>query len=487
MYHGFVAMLFVLVCASSAPAQRDTAWSKLYLRDLDSLRAAIAANHPGAIDDQNPEFARTLDRAYQEARALAPKIKDFSAFRIGLTRFIDAFEDEHLGVSFARQVESLREAGIMVRYQNDAFEVTAVDQRYGNSRLLGSKVLTCDGIPARSVFASRVLWWRGRSDIQADWHRQAPLFFVDYGPPTPRAPRSCTFDVQGSRIIQSLQWRTTARADFEAVLRRTNASQPRERGVDRVAQRRLWVRLPTFSANADPQLSAMRGMLDSLRSFVQATPDWELIVFDLRNNSGGSSTWGDEIAKIVFGEQWVQQATSYLYDGVYTEWRLSEDNIRSLRGIEQQITKRDGAESAGVRNFRTFVDSAEAHFKRGMKYYGTKQTRSHVAPPAAVSLPGKIVVITTSACFSACLDFMDRVRLHPAVVQVGETTGVDTNYMENWGGQISELTRWSYPLKVYRNRRRAMNVAYVPKVAYEASLNADAPLRDLILENFQKW
>jgi hypothetical protein len=482
-----IATVFVFVLTAPAAAQQDTSWSKLYLRDLDSLRAAIAANHPGAVDEQNPAFARTLERAYREARSLAPKVKDFSAFRIGLTRFIDEFEDEHLQIGFTRQVDSLREAGIVVRWQAREFVVADVDQRYGKSRLVGSKVVTCDGIPATNLFIDRVLWWRGRAQIEADWYRQAPLLLVDYGPPLPRAPRSCTFDVQGTRIIQQLQWRTSARTDFEAMVRRSMPAQPRTLGVEQVAPRKLWVRLPTFSAHADPQLSAMRATIDSLRAFVNAHRNWELIVFDLRGNSGGSSTWGDEIAKIVFGEEWAGRATSYLYDGVYTEWRLSADNIRSMRGIEQQITKRDGAESAAARSFRTFVDSAEAQFKRGVKYYGTAQPRTNAPAPAAVALPGKIVVITTPACFSACLDFMDRMRLHPAVVQVGQTTGVDTNYMENWGGPISELTRWGHPLKVYRNRRRAMNEAYVPRVPYEASLEDDTAVRDWILENFVAW
>src|SRR5687768_7538741 len=121
MYKLIVATILVFALPSLGSSQQDTAWHKLYLRDLDSLRAAIAANHPGALDEQNPEFARTLERAYREARALAPKLKDFSAFRIGLTRFINAFEDEHLQIGFARQLDTLREAGIVVRWQGREF------------------------------------------------------------------------------------------------------------------------------------------------------------------------------------------------------------------------------------------------------------------------------------------------------------------------------------------------------------------------------
>jgi hypothetical protein len=483
----FAAVLSVTFAAPLA-AQQDTAWSKLYQRDLDSLRAAISANHPGAIDQENPQFARTLERAYKEASALAPQIKDFASFRIALARFIDEFEDEHLQIGFSRQVDSLREAGIVVSYRGGAFVVADVNERYPDrTHLIGARVLTCDGTPARNVFRDRVLWWRGRESIEADWYRQAPMFFVDFGPPTPRAPSSCTFDVGGTSINVPLQWRTTARTDFNAAVQRVFAVAPRKFATERVNTRSLWVSLPTFSAHVDPQLTQMRATLDSLRAFVASVPNWDLLVFDLRGNSGGSSSWGDEIAKIVFGEQWASQAASYLSDGVFTEWRLSEDNIRSIRAIHAQIAKRDGADAPSARNFAAFVDSAEAAWKRGAKYHGARETRAGLRAPAPVKLPGKIVVITTPSCFSACLDFLDRMRLHPDVRQVGQTTGVDTNYMENWGGKISDLTSWGHPLKVYRNRRRAMNEAYNPHVTYVGSLEDDAAVREWVVKNFRGW
>jgi hypothetical protein len=486
-----LAFLTVLCCLSlirTGYAQADTSWSALYLRDLDSLRAAIAANHPGAIDAQNPEFARTLERAYRDARALSPRITNFSSFRIGLARFINEFEDEHLQIGFSRQVDSLSEAGIIVHYRSGKFQVVDVHQRYPNrAALMGATLVSCDALPARNVFRDRLLWWRGREAIEADWYRQAPLFFVDFGPPTPPAPKSCIFDSNSTTIKLPLQWRTTARTDFNAVVQRTSPTVARAISSERIDPRALWVNLPTFAANTEPQLGAMRAALDSMRAFVSGVPDWQLIVFDLRGNDGGSSTWGDEIAKIVFGSAWAAQATSYLFDGVYTEWRLSEDNIKSMRGIQAQIAKRDGPDAPNAQNFKAFVDTAEAQLKRGIPYLGTRQTRTGAPLPAPVALPGRIVVITAPACFSACLDFLDRMRLHPAVRQVGQTTGVDTNYMENWGGEISALTRWGHPLKVYRNRRRGMNEAYQPHIPYEGALENDAALRSWVMGNSRNW
>jgi hypothetical protein len=78
-------------------------------------------------------------------------------------------------------------------------------------------------------------------------------------------------------------------------------------------------------------------------------------------------------------------------------------------------------------------------------------------------------------------------RLHPAVVQVGQPTGVDTDYMENWGWPLpSGLSRIGHPMKVYRNRRRANNEAYLPHVRRDA-LRDDAALRAWIIANVERW
>jgi hypothetical protein len=102
-------------------------------------------------------------------------------------------------------------------------------------------------------------------------------------------------------------------------------------------------------------------------------------------------------------------------------------------------------------------------------------------------VPGAVVVITSASCFSACLDVLDVVRLHPAVVQVGQTTGVDTDYMENWGWPLpSGLSQIGYPMKVYRNRRRANNEAYAPDVRRD-DLHDDEAVRRWVLAGYAGW
>jgi hypothetical protein len=79
-------------------------------------------------------------------------------------------------------------------------------------------------------------------------------------------------------------------------------------------------------------------------------------------------------------------------------------------------------------------------------------------------------------------------RLHPGVVHAGQTTGVDTHYMENWGAQLpSGLVTIGYPMKVYRNRRREHNEPYVPHVPYEGDITDTRTVCDWIVRNHASW
>lgn len=482
------ALALAAAHASALRAQADTVWSALYLTDLDSAYAFIAANHPGMVDTLNPEFARTLETAYAEARRAADSVRTFSSYRIALSRFGNRLQDEHLSIGSSRPLEGVRDAGIFPVYQGGAFVVADVDERYGaaGERIRGARVVSCGGRPADTLFRERVLSWRGRPNVEADWYRLAPAFFMDYGPPTPPGPASCRFRVGRRTIELALQWAPSAGSQTSQRMRRLGEFEARPLALQRLEGGRvLWVDVPTFAVNSAREVAAMNALIDTLRAEMARRRDWRLLVFDLRGNSGGSSVWGDRIAAAVFGDEWARQAGAWLSDGVYTEYRVSPFNAGVMHELVKQSEQRYGAESEQTARTRALADSMAAALARGARLWGVAKRRQGVPRPAPVAVPGRIVVITSASCFSACLDFLDRMRLHPAVVQVGQTTGVDTNYMENWGTRLpSGLAQIGYPMKVYRNRRRANNEAYPPHVRYEGSLRDTAALRAWILRRF---
>jgi hypothetical protein len=469
----------------------DTVWSEIYRADLDSLRAFIAANHPGAVDTRNLDFARTLESAYDEAVRDTSRITSYASYAIALARFGNRFQDAHLKIGGTRPLGAIRDAGIYPIYRAGGFMVADVDARYGRlgPALLGATVLGCGPLDVRQVFSTRVLTWRGRPSVEADWYRWAPLLFTDYGPPTPPAPQSCRFAIADRTVEIPLQWREVDANTVREKQQALTSMPARALVVERQDEgKTIWVNVPTFAVDGEAPVARMRAMLDSLRLALKSAPNWSLLVFDLRGNDGGSSRWGDEIARIVLGERWLRQAHAWLGDGVFTEWRVSQFNVDAIGSLVEQIESRHGTDSDDAKRMRVFRDSMTAALARGDSLHGAKQRRRNVKKPATARLPGRIVVLTSASCFSACLDFLDRMRLHPAVIHAGQTTGVDTHYMENWGTLLqSGLVAIGYPMKVYRNRRREHNEPYIPHALYEGDITDTRTVRDWIVRNDASW
>lgn len=370
--------------ALSAETIQEADWSRILLNDLEAARQLIAENHPGPVDDENPEFRRALVSAYEEAKSAAPQVKSGSDYARAIRRFAGSFKDGHLVINVSQSLETAPE-------EPGAAQVQAM--------------------PARPLRLSKL--------------------------------------PDGT----------------------------------------IWVDVPTFVVDAKDDVAAMRAMIDGLAAEMKQNRDWKLLVFDLRGNRGGASQWGDELAAAVFGTEWAEAARAWLLSGVHIEWRVSKDNIESLDGIVIQQERRHGKDHPGAAQTRAFADSMRAALAGGQALLRDPRFQTAEAPrPPATPVPGRVVAVTSASCFSSCLDFLDVLRLHPAVVQVGQTTGVDTTYMESWGqGLPSGLAQISYPMKVYRNRKRKHNEAYTPKVAYEGALADTDALRTWIAVNHRSW
>jgi len=485
-----VLMGLVLLGASPAVfAQGESDWKRIYLDDLEFTRQVITQDHPGAVDEQNPGFRRTLESAYEEARSAAPQVTGYTSYAIALRRFTNRFQDAHFGVfGMSRPLEGTRAAGIYPLWLDNAFVVEEVDARYGEKAgaLKGAVLVSCDGIPAARLFTDRVLAWQGRPDIAADWFTWAPLLLVDYGPPTPKAPSRCLLRSGKKTENVALQWQAATPGEIQAAQDRLGAMPERPLGVSKLADGTIWVDVPTFQVDGEKDLAAMHGMIEALGAEMKQTRDWKLLVFDLRGNHGGSSEWGDEIAAAVFGKEWADAAGGWLDDGVYIDWRVSKRNLEAVEGNALQQERRHGKDAGA--GMHRFAETMRAALESGRPYLDQRWPVQGSPRPPVVAVPGKIVVVTSPSCYSACLDFLDRMRLHPAVVQVGQTTGVDTVYMETWGWDLpSGLGQLSVPMKVFRDRKRKNNEAYAPKVEYKGKLADTEALRSWIAASYRSW
>ena len=190
----------------------------------------------------------------------------------------------------------------------------------------------------------------------------------------------------------------------------------------------------------------------------------EAIVFDMRGNTGGNSSWGDQILKTLWGREIFDHAGR---GWSYIDWRVSEGNIRANNYFADLYLGIDGEEGGRTKYFRGLATALQKEKDAGNTFYritNTAPTKDQKPEPPEA----KVFLLTNYTCFSACLDFADTVRSIPGATHIGSPTRADAIYIDNWAEPLpSGLERLSYSMKVYRGRIRGHNEPYIPHIAYE--------------------
>jgi hypothetical protein len=80
-------------------------------------------------------------------------------------------------------------------------------------------------------------------------------------------------------------------------------------------------------------------------------------------------------------------------------------------------------------------------------------------------------LLTDGACVSSCLNLVDLVVKLPNVVQIGDETASDTEYLENRGAPLpSSQAVLQFPIKRYRNRERPVNASHKPALEWPGDM-----------------
>jgi hypothetical protein len=87
---------------------------------------------------------------------------------------------------------------------------------------------------------------------------------------------------------------------------------------------------------------------------------------------------------------------------------------------------------------------------------------------------------------SACLDFVDQIRLVPHSVHVGQTTSADTVYIDIGLSVLPSGNRVVIPLKVWRNRLRGNNEPWTPQVKFDFEIRDDKKVEQATLAALRK-
>lgn len=471
-----VAIGLVLSVATSAPpasgasaAAQEEPWAQIALGDLQVIRQTLEDHHPGPVDPLNPGYRRWLEAGYDSALALASRATSMDHVLAAVSFYTSGFRDGHLGWNSFFQRREVRWPGFVVGHRGGRFLVTErADWSMVDLPPTGAELVRCDGeSPERRLTEGVMRFREGIPSVEASMVRLAPYVLVDDSNPWLPPFEACLFVADGEERTLELEWRRIAHAEIEpAVANAAYGPRPDTYGVERPAPGVAWIRIPSLAENAGDNEAGLLRVVEA----VPDARDADLIVFDLRGNRGGSSSWTPRILDPLFGEEYVNQLRQRVNRGVYVQWRASSGNADF---VEDSSLPRHPPGSRFHDDYVELIATLRGAVAEGRELTGDvspPDPSSLRAPSEQHPLGPRTVLLTDGWCASACLDFADVVLSIPGASHAGAATSADALYIDNRSILLpSGLGRFGFSMKVYRNRLRDHNEAYEPDLEYRGA------------------
>lgn len=254
----------------------------------------------------------------------------------------------------------------------------------------------------------------------------------------------------------------------------TNIAKPRSCSMEQADQGVTWISIPTF-VTTKTTAHAFRELIKQL-PHCRSEP---CIIFDLRGNGGGDSSWGTRIITELFSEPWTAPRIEELHQREEVYWRASTENVTYLASLITTLDKHYEPDSPEIRCLKTLQSNMKEALTttcqplvREPSLMPPSNNTPKDSKPSICPISGTVAAIIDRDCCSATLDFLDELKaVYPATILVGATTGSDSAYMEVRTVPLpSGLGTFTFPMKVYRNRARKAGIPYTPNICYERIL-----------------
>jgi hypothetical protein len=456
--------LFVAVAATAlaGPACANP-WSELAIEDLHGIHNIIRDNHPGPVDPENPHYRDWMEGGLIKAIARARTAGRYTDYLHALLFYTNGFEDGHLTIDTIIAGRQVGWAGLTLGADPDG-RAQVISAEPNSGVKVGDRIESCDGQSFDALMKARIDPYFVNTAVpqtRVNWLSQ--LFIANPDEQSTRL-KSCRFS---SGEIK-LNWRILTPDELGKKLG-VNNSDFSLKQVDGV----WFVRLPRFYFHSDEDRKHLEALIEEMKAkapeLQQAT-----LVFDVRGNGGGDSSWGDRVADTLWGETWTDRVEQG-FDGSQ-EMRVSPANLHKWADIHEMLVRQN---ETGPMPYWTKVETAMEKAKAAGKplAYLPFPAKKPTEPSPADPVTGRVYLLTDSGCGSACLSFADLMLHLPNVVQIGSPTGADAVYIElNELPLPSGLTNLDYGMKVMRHSLRGNNQWYEPKYRWPGGEMTDEAL-----------
>ncbi len=441
----------------------DPHWAQKLDADARAIHVVMLDSHPGSYDTLNPQFREQLDAGLALALERASRTNTKGGWWWALRDYVSGFDDGHVILSSVGNWGfPVRWPGFLTRYQGLEQRIVARSDTLANLPPLGAKLIECDGVDAETLAQERVGRYRGRWSLEAQRAAFGDWTFLSAQNPWQEEMRECRFEHDGGVQSYSLEWRDGG-SELSQIRNTMVKAPPFNIGMQTLDDGGIWISASTFDSNPQgPNFEALNALVAQMEGNQNLLRSAPYVVFDVRGNGGGSSIWSLNMARALWGEDWVEGHRVPPSSGV--DWRASQANVDEFKSFLSSLDEAGTTDE--VRDYAVdAIRGMEAALANGEMYYRQTSSRevAEDRAPTALLPTGRILVLTDYSCASACLDAVDLWKAAGAI-QIGRETSADTVYMEMRDANLpSGLATVTVPMKVYRDRYRGHNQPHTPQ------------------------
>src|SRR6185295_3452194 len=271
----------------------------------------------------NRGFTDQLRRARDTALTFSRRASDAEGHMRALALFSAVLADGHASVhaSYSGHGDILW-PGFRTVWRGDALRV--IDS-VGGRPPSKSKLLSCDGKDARTVIREQSsLGLFGRPAEAGQWWEFAPDTLEHLKSSYQPLPRQCRFRGPDGRVITlGLGWRPEPEAVFQNWFKTASRREPV--GLSEARPGIYLITLSTFSPDEEgrAQYDQLFSELEHRIATIEAA---KAVVIDLRRNSGGSSSWGEDVAGKLWGRAAVKAKLADYFRHTQVWWLADAQN-----------------------------------------------------------------------------------------------------------------------------------------------------------------
>lgn len=471
---------------------------------LEYVHQAIDEVHPAALEKDAVGFHQWHTQGYEQAKKLLPLVKTEGDANAIMRFYLAGYKDSHLGGNFNKtpysRIDSKKSVwtgwAISATHTSYFVQLTKTGDEYPP---INSQLLSCDQKPVDMLLQESFSHYFDHQWYLLNARQQAAkaLSQIFNNVTVLNRPdiKECTFDVNGERKSYPLVWQARTEKD-KADIKAINNKTYKLPNVKELSPGVLWITASDFQLNSPEAASSHKQLLEDIERYSEKS----LVVFDTRLNSGGSSRHGFNMLSRVLNnneKNYISNEWDARNKGSDAKFRASWRLYWNYDYALKEVIANQGSESpsakflsAAMEKIKSTLDEGKSHFYQSEIFGNAESSNENQTTPATKwGSNTKVILLTSSRCSSACLDFVDMVKLIPNLLHMGEPTNADTAYIEVARMQsryYGETFDFMVPAKKWNKRIRKENEPYIPDIIYNSNIYDDQAVEKWVLEQAER-